>query len=146
MTRKREDWIGYFVSFILNKYLAIHTKLPMLDVVIRKRATAMKSEISYEWAIECQDSFGDIQSVNFSDSYSDAKRIQAEEQADWHKVEIAVVRTEGNQLEGIKERYYSYVLETGLLEPQFSSYHTEDGGANDGPNVPQRFHKEVLKG
>lgn len=101
-----------------------------------------RDRVSYEWCIESQDADGDIQSVNHADTLAEPRRVRDEEAPDWHKVEIALSRTEGNDDDGINWRGYAYLTDNGI-EPVFSSYHAESGGAQDGPNVPQRFLKEI---
>jgi hypothetical protein len=101
-----------------------------------------RDKVDYEWCIESQDEFGDVESLNHADTLAEALVIQKQEAPDWHKVEIALTRIEGNDFDGINWRGYAYLRDDGTLEPRFSSFH--DGGpANDGPDVPQRFHKEV---
>lgn len=107
-----------------------------------------RDKVSYEWRIECQDEYGDVQDVQFADSYAEALAAQAEEVGEWAKVEIALSRTEGNDDDGINWRGYAYARD-GRIEPIFSSYHgagpNEDQPACDGPDVPKRFHAEVAK-
>jgi hypothetical protein len=103
-----------------------------------------RDKVSYEWAVECVDEFDDVQDIYFADSYAEAVASQTSEaESDvYSEVRIALVRTEGNDDDGINWRGYSYVRD-GALEPQFSTYHPDGRPANDGPDVPQRFHKEV---
>jgi hypothetical protein len=105
----------------------------------------IRDKITYEWAVECQDEHGDIQDTQAADSYAEALAWKKREEPDWQKVEIALARTEGNDIDGINWRGYAYVSEDGTLEPVFSTYHAEDGGAADGPDVPQRYHAEVAR-
>jgi hypothetical protein len=109
-----------------------------------KGVAIMRDTITYEWCIESQDEFGDIASVNHADSLAEAIHVRDQEAPDWHKVEIALSRTEGNDYDGINWRGYAYLHSNGTLEPVFSSCHTEEGGLEDGPNVPQRFLKETI--
>lgn len=104
-----------------------------------------RDKISYEWCIECADEHGDIGNVDHADSLADALLTQKmwSDTGDYHSVAIALSRTEGNDDDGINWRGYSYLRDDGTLEPTFSTYHAEDGPADDGPDVPQRFHKEV---
>jgi hypothetical protein len=97
----------------------------------------MKMAVTYEWAVECQDEHGDIQDVRSFDSFREAMAERAA--ADWPKVEIALVRSVGNNVVGMTERHYAYLRDDGTLEPVFSSYHEEGRGACDGPAVPKRF-------
>lgn len=101
-----------------------------------------RDKVSYEWCIECADEFGDVESVHHADTLAGALLVKGVEEPDWHKVSIALSRTEGNDLDGINWRGYAYLTADGI-EPVFSSYHEEEGGANDGADVPQRFLKEV---
>ena len=96
------------------------------------------------------DEHGDANNVDFADTCAEALRTQASyaEAGDYAKIEIALVRTEGNDDDGINWRGYAYVND-GELEREFSSYHgagpNEDQPACDGGTVPQRFHTEVAK-
>lgn len=105
-----------------------------------------RDKVTYEWHIECGDDAGDVHNVDFADSYVEALRSQAmwAKDEDYARVDIALVRTEGNDDDGINWRGYAY-LDRCELEPVFSTFHDETGPARDGPDVPQRFFKEVAK-
>lgn len=109
-----------------------------------------RDKVTYEWHIECADEHGDVNHVDFADTYADALASQAvwAEDGEYAKISIALVRTEGNECDGINWRGYAYVQD-GKLETDFSTFHgagpNEDQPAHDGPDVPQRFHNEVVK-
>jgi hypothetical protein len=111
----------------------------------------MRDQVSYEWAIECEDEHGDIQNVSHADTYAEALAAQASyathraflTEPAYAAVSIALTRTEGNDMDGINWRGYAYLVD-GTLEARFSSFH-DNGPANDGPDVPQRFFAEVAK-
>lgn len=85
--------------------------------------------VSYEWAIEHTDIFGDIQDIDFSDELS------------WFKhsdlgpgLALVLVRNEGNDEDGLTGRTWAYVND-GQLHPEFE----------DGHQVPKRFHVELQR-
>lgn len=104
-----------------------------------------RDRTTYEWHVECRDEHGDANNIDFADTFAEALASQKAwaSDPDYAKIEIALVRTEGNELDGINWRGYAYVQADGTLEERFSTFHEETGPANDGPDVPQRFHKEV---
>lgn len=103
-----------------------------------------RDKITYEWAVESCDEHGDNIAVNHADSYAEALRIRDSEAPDYDHVDIALTRIEGNDDDGINWRGYAYVRD-GALESCFSTYHPEGIPANDGPDVPKRFHEEVAR-
>jgi hypothetical protein len=102
----------------------------------------MRNQVSYEWAIEESDEHGDIYSTDHAETLAEAltRKADLESFGDCAPtVEIALVRHEGNQIDGEQVRFYAYLRDDGTLPAAFSS----SGGSEDGPVVPQRFHKEV---
>ncbi len=97
---------------------------------------------AYEWAIEESDEHGDIYSTDHAETLAEALIRKADVAAFVDcvpRVDIALVRHEGNQIDGEQVRFYAYLRDDGTLPAAFST----SGGNEDGPAVPQRFHKEV---
>lgn len=93
----------------------------------------MRDLISYEWVMEeIENREGDIIDPQFCDTLKEALAIEPDEKA--LRVEIALVRFEGNEFDGIRLREYAY-LNDGKLPEEFE----------DGYKVPKRFHDEVKK-
>lgn len=88
--------------------------------------------VAYEWTVETVDEHGDITDTCAWDSYAEAQKRAALERASGTRVEIALTRIVGDEIEGLQDRQYAY-LEGGKLPERF------DGGAK----VPRRFHREV---
>lgn len=99
----------------------------------------MRNEVTYEWTVEEVDEFGDANSVHFFDSLADACAIRDAVRGDCHSAAVAVVRHEGNSLDGEVRRFYAYVNDEGRLPEVFSSGRDEA----DGPPVPARFQAEI---
>lgn len=94
----------------------------------------MRNKISYEWVFEEYDNNGDIIDPLFSDKLIDAQREA--EGCFTHEYEIALVRNEGTEEDGLQVREYAYITAEGELPEEF----------DDGYKVPQRFHKELARG
>lgn len=92
----------------------------------------MKNEIKYEWSIEEVDEHGDIVHSDFSETLNAFSKEQVTENA------LCIVRNEGNEANGLEGRLWAYVKNFKLPE-HFSSAIGEE----DGPKVPQKFHKEL---
>jgi hypothetical protein len=88
----------------------------------------MKKEIVYEWCIEDRDEFGDVEDLNFADNLADLNTETGD---------IVLVRSEGNDAEGVTDRYWAYVKD-GKLPDVF-----EIAGELTQIKIPNRFHKEV---
>jgi hypothetical protein len=89
----------------------------------------MRTEIKYEWSYETVDSDGDIVESIFWDtleSFFDNDRTNV----------LCLIRNEGNEIEGLTDRYWAYV-ENGILPNNFSN----SIGIVD-IKVPKKFHKE----
>lgn len=88
----------------------------------------MRNKVTYEWDLETLDEYGDIQDHDFAERLIDLKGKE------WR---LVLVRDEGNELNGLANRYWAYV-ENGKLPECFSN-------ATNVVNikVPQRFHKEL---
>jgi len=88
--------------------------------------------ISYEWVFEEYDKAGDIVDPLFSDTLTEALSNEPENES--HEVGIALVRSEGDNIDGLQVREYAYIR-VGRLPVEF----------DDGYKIPQRFHREVAK-
>lgn len=85
--------------------------------------------ISYEWALESVNVDDDIEDSYFSDSLKEVKNT---EPCDGCTGRIALIRNDGNEDDGLKDRQYAY-FQNGMLVMYF------DGGIK----VPKRFLNEV---
>lgn len=75
----------------------------------------MKNEIKYEWDIEEIDEHGDIIDHNHADRLGD---LDLTELKDANK-RLVLIRDEGNQNDGLQERYWAYPI-NGVLPEYFS--------------------------
>jgi hypothetical protein len=96
---------------------------------------------SYEWCVEIvvRES-DDIEDNNFVPSFAKAASFvqSVTDEDDGYDYRIVLVRTEGNEDEGVTDRLWAYV-ENGSLPEFFANAH----GNATGVKVPQRFHKET---
>jgi len=91
----------------------------------------MRDKITYEWVFEeIENEEGDIVDPLFSKTLREA--LDNEPEDDNHRVDIALVRFEGNDEDGLNVREYAY-LKNESLPVEFK----------DGYKIPKRFHKEV---
>lgn len=92
--------------------------------------------VAYEWTVETLDGpEDDIVDNDFFDRFREALSRAAALRAEGKRVEIGLVRSVWNNLDGdLEDRQWAY-LEDGLLPTQF------DGGAI----IPKRFFIEVKK-
>lgn len=90
----------------------------------------MKNKIKYEWANEVIED-GEISDSDFTDTLTEINKD------DFKNNDIALVRNEGNENEGLTDRLWAYI-KNNILPDYFS-------GANGQTQitVPQRFHKEL---
>ncbi len=96
----------------------------------------MKTQIKHEWALELLEG-GDIVDSDFSDTLP----------ADWLNIEnsdLGVVRNEGNEHEGLKERYWAYVYEDNGVKKLPEYFSTALGEKTD-IKVPERLHHELYR-
>lgn len=90
----------------------------------------MQTKVNYEWSYEITDIDGDIIDSDFSDTLIAFKNDTGGN--------IVLVRNEGNEVDGVTDRYWAYIKEDGTLPEYFSdSYHEIN------IKVPQKFHKEL---
>lgn len=94
----------------------------------------MKNEIIYEWTIETIDEYGDVIENDFAEKLSsfDKDEIKGKD--------LGLVRNEGNEIDGLEDRYWAYVKDDKLPE-----YFEDGAGYHIAIKVPQRFHKELEK-
>jgi len=86
--------------------------------------------ISYEWVFEESDEYGDIVDPLFGDTYKSVSQYEPETKG--NRVDIALVRFDGDEGNGEDCREYAYIKD-GKLPVEF----------DDGYRVPKRFHAEV---
>ncbi len=93
----------------------------------------MKSRIEYEWCYETVDEEGDIIDNNFADTlmeFTDNAKTN----------QLCLVRNEGDEINGLEDRFWAYVKDSKLPE-----WFEDGAGEEIGIKVPQRFHNELLK-
>lgn len=90
----------------------------------------MTNKVKYEWANEVIED-NEISECDFTDTLAEIRK------EDFLNNDIALVRNEGNENEGLIDRQWAYI-KNGILPDYFS-------GANGQTKitVPQRFHKEL---
>lgn len=87
--------------------------------------------VIYEWCYETIDEHGDILDNDHADKLSDFSEDRRTKQ-------LCLVRNEGNNEDGLQDRYWAYV-KNGKL-PEFF----EDGAGHlINISVPKRFHTEL---
>jgi hypothetical protein len=91
----------------------------------------MQTQVKYEWSLETVED-GDIVDSDFSDKLDFAKD-------ELPGKDLCLVRNEGNENEGVTDRFWAYVKD-GKLPEYFSS---SEGEVNI--KVPIRFHNELNK-
>lgn len=94
----------------------------------------MKNQISYEWDVEELDDNGEILDHVWRDKLSDFRSPAFE-----CRHALVLVRDEGNEFEGLQERFWAY--EEGGKLPEFFS----DTQRETRIRVPERFHAELKK-
>lgn len=100
----------------------------------------MTNKVNYEWCIEhyTDDEFEDIVDNHFSDVLDfRPKHFIAN---DGEKTRLVLVRNEGNEVDGLQDRYWAYVENNKLPE-----LFTDDRGYPVSIKVPKKFHAEILK-
>ncbi len=93
----------------------------------------MRNEIKYEWCYETVDEHGDILENDFSDTLSGFVENQKTDT-------LCLVRTEGNEEDGVQDRVWAYVKD-GKLPVQFS----DSTGEEIMVTVPEKFYAELKK-
>lgn len=92
----------------------------------------MSRTTTYEWVVESIDEHGDVQDLDFWDTYAEARRAAAGPGPGIARVEVGLVRSVWRDDGELLRRGYAY-LDEGELPEAF----------DDGARVPQRFRKEV---
>ena len=85
---------------------------------------------TYEWTLETLEN-DEIVDSDFSDKLTFDKN-------DLSGKDLGLVRNEGNEADGLTDRYWAYVKDGKLPE-----YFSDGNNENIGIKVPQRFHKEL---
>jgi hypothetical protein len=86
----------------------------------------MRYQTSYEWVAETQDEHGDIIDCRHNECL---KKLKPK-----HYEVIGLVKDIGNDSEGLQDRTWAYIDESGKLPTEFE----------DGTLVPKRFLKNNL--
>lgn len=89
-------------------------------------------KIFYEWCYETTDEFGDI-----IDNYFADKLLEYTEDSKTNQ--LCLVRNEGDEINGLGNRFWAYVKD-GKLPECF-----EDAGYQTAIKVPQKFYKELSR-
>lgn len=93
----------------------------------------MQTKVEYEWTIEEIDAeSGDIIDSSFSDD------LNFWTKEDWDGKDLGLVRNEGNEDDGLEDRYWAYVKDGKLPE-----FFTDSMGEFTGIKVPQKFHLQL---
>lgn len=92
----------------------------------------MQTKVTYDWTLETLDG-EDIIDNDFSDKLTFDKYDLAGK-------DLGLVRNEGNEADGITDRFWAYVKDGKLPE-----YFSDSMGTLISIKVPQRFHKELNK-
>lgn len=90
----------------------------------------MQTKVAYEWTLETIED-GDIVDSDFSDNLTFSKE-------DLQGKDLGLVRNEGNEIDGVTDRFWAYVKD-GKLPEYFSDSLCHEIGIK----VPQRFHNEL---
>lgn len=96
---------------------------------------------SYEWCVETVvRETGDIEDNNFVPSFAAANAIvqSVAEDDEGYDYRVVLVRTEGNEDDGVTDRLWAYV-EDGVLPEFFSNAQ----GSATGVKVPKRYRAET---
>lgn len=88
-------------------------------------------QISYEWTVEVMQD-GDIVDSSFYDNFAD---IPAD---DFTNNDIGLVRNEGNEMQGVVNRYWAYLKDGKLPE-----YFTNELGESVNIKIPAKYHAEI---
>lgn len=90
----------------------------------------MRYQVRYEFSAEVEDEHGDIVDSWFFETLAEALATAATADAGrGEKINVCLVRDEGNDIDGLVDRQWAYVDTDGYLPSHF------DGGAA----VPQKF-------
>lgn len=92
----------------------------------------MQNKVDYEWTTETIDADGDIIDSSFYDKLSSISKD------DFKSNDVGLVRNEGNEADGLEDRFWAYIKDGKLPE-----YFVDGGGHSIDIKVPQKFHKEL---
>jgi len=83
----------------------------------------MRDLVRYEWRVNWMDSYGDIQDVEFLESYKEALREVADggPEGDFYTPQIELCRCEGNDEDGLSDLQYAQVQD-GVLGEHWNDY------------------------
>jgi hypothetical protein len=94
--------------------------------------------VAYEWTVEGIDEHGDITDSDFFATAAEALAVLPRWMEEWHEARVGLVRSVGNDTDGVTDRTWAYV--TGAALPE--RFETACGGRPD-TIVPRRFHDEL---
>lgn len=94
----------------------------------------MANQIKYEWTLETLED-GDIIDSDFAESLPAAWLTE-------ENTDLALVRNEGNENQGLQDRLWAYVFEDDGVK-KLPEYFSEALGNPTQIKVPQKFHKEL---
>ncbi len=103
--------------------------IKIMVIFVRQKTNNMKS--IYEWCYETTDENGDIIENYFADKLSEFGDNNKTDQ-------LCLVRNEGDEINGLDDRFWAYVKDGKL--PEFFS---DAMGEFIGVKVPKKFHKEL---
>ena len=93
----------------------------------------MQNKVDYEWTTETIDTeSGDIIDSSFYNKLSDISKD------DFESNDVGLVRNEGNEADGLEDRFWAYIKDGKL-----PAYFSDGAGHEIGIKVPQKFHKEL---
>jgi hypothetical protein len=101
---------------------------------------AGKNKVTYAWCIETftNDEYEDITNLNHSDELTYTKDdFEAEE---GESTRLALIRSEGNEIDGLTDQLWAYVKDGKL-----PGYFSESLERETSYKVPQKYHKELEK-
>ena len=78
--------------------------------------------VSYEYVAEPTDEYGSIIDPLFGDTLNEVKKFA--DGFECHGILFALVRNEGDEINGIQERGYAYFNESGELPEHFDCGHS----------------------
>lgn len=102
----------------------------------------MRDSVEWEWDVEILNEYGDIEDHHFQTSFRDCV---LEDNGDESYFEIVLVRSAGNDDDGVTDRSWAYLDEDGNIPEYTSTPDSEGQYVNQCHKVPKRFHAEVVK-
>lgn len=95
-----------------------------------------RNTVDYEWDVEVLDEHGDIEDHHFHVSAMDMVKEHTENP----QSDMVLVRSVGNNDDGVVDRLWAYVKDGKLPE-----YFEDSNRRDTGYRVPKRFHEELRK-